>query len=68
MNLSNFHVVLISTAICFAFGLSYWGYAQYQTEPRMLFLLTIVGSLAVAVSLIFYLVWFFKNIKKTHKF
>jgi len=68
MNLSNFHVVLISTAICFAFGYAYWAFVQYQTDPRLLYVLTILGSIAIGIGFIFYLIWFFKKIKKTHQF
>ena len=67
MSLIYFHLVLIGTAIAFAFGLGVWGIEHFAKSQSLVELGTGVGSFIVAFLLAVYLGWFIQKNKKQWK-
>ncbi len=67
MGLKGFHVFFILVSIVFTIGFGLWGIRDYSgtTGVRNLFLG--IGSLAAAVALLVYLIWFLIKSKKLNQ-
>jgi hypothetical protein len=62
MSLYNFHRVLISAAILFDFGFTFWALREYQRTGDQLQLFMAIGTSVVTVLLVAYLVYFNRNL------
>lgn len=64
MSLKAFHIFFILCSILLAGFFAFWQYENYAAAQAQTSLIAAAASAAVAVSLVFYLFWFLKKLKK----
>ena len=63
MSLKTFHIVFIVLSILLSFGVSYWGFSQYNLSKGLTEAGLGVGFFLVGGLLIFYLIHILKKLK-----
>lgn len=61
MSLYYFHAFLIATASVFGFYFGWWQYSAYLKSNEFLTVVCAVSSLAAALALAIYLIWFVRK-------
>jgi len=67
MGLKGFHVFFILVSIVFTVGFGIWGIRDYSSTTSVRNLFLGIGSLAAAVALVAYLIWFLIKSKKLNQ-
>lgn len=67
MDLYHFHRVLIASAILFSLGFAVYAYRQSGDLGSGLYLAMAVGSGVISLSLVAYLVYFNKSVRKLNE-
>lgn len=65
MSLKAFHVIFVTTATIFSLAGARWAYQIYQQTMSLEMKVVSFSSIAIAVALLVYGVWFYRKLK-TH--